>query len=266
MAAGTVTAAPSAEVFTTSLNGASERPAVQSVGTGDAQIVINGAGTAITYTVRYVNLSGPVVAAHIHFGSVDVSGPIMLPLKVGDSPLHGTLTAADLKSTPQASSFNAALNAIRSGNAYVNLHTAANPGGEVRGQLSESRSLEFFGGKLASGNEVPKVSEKGTGTAQLLVDRTNNVIHYFIDYSGLTGQLVAAHIHFGDPSISGPIMIPFKVTDSPLVGTLTSADFKVTDQAPTWADALAAIRSGHAYVNLHTAAHPSGEVRANLVP
>jgi hypothetical protein len=59
-------------------------------------------------------------------------------------------------------------------------------------------------------------------------------------------------------------MIPFKVTASPMIGTLSSANFLTTEQAPFWADAIAAIRAGKAYVNLHTAANPGGEVRANL--
>jgi len=62
------------------------------------------------------------------------------------------------------------------------------------------------------------------------------------------------------------VSIPFKVTASPLVGVLTQANFIPTTAAPTWADAIAAIRSGNAYVNLHSAAHPGGEVRANLAP
>jgi hypothetical protein len=261
-----VATAATAQVFTASLNGAAENPGVVTAGTGDVQIVINAAETAVSFSVSSTNLSGPVVAAHIHIGAVGKNGPIMLPFTVGSGTLRGTLTAANLQKVPGAQTFAAALDAIRSGNAYVNLHTAAHPGGEVRGQLWASRTLKFFGGTLSGAQEVPSVSGSATGTAQILVDTQNQVVHYLITYSGLSGDLVAAHIHFGDPSISGPIMIPFKVGESPIVGTLTQANFQKTDQAPTWADALNAIRTGHAYVNMHTAAHPSGEVRANLRP
>jgi len=260
------TAASSPEVFTTSLNGASENPGVSSVGTGDAQIIINAAGTDITYRVNYVNLSGPVVAGHIHVASIHQNGPIALPFVIGPSPIVGHLTAANFQSTPQAPTFASALAAIRSGNAYVNLHTAGHPGGEVRGQLSPSRSLKWFGGVLKGSNENPAVSTHGTGMAQLLVDRDGHAIYYFVDYSGLSGEVVAAHIHVGAPGTNGPVSVPFHVTPSPLVGTLTQANFIPTTAAPTWADTLAAIRSGNAYVNLHTSANPGGEVRANLAP
>jgi hypothetical protein len=259
-----VAGAAGPEIFTASLNGASEHPGVQTVGGGDAQIVINAAGTAVTYNVNYFNLSGPVVAGHIHFGSIDANGPVMLPFVVGPSPINGILTAANFQATPQASTFAAALEAIRSGNAYVNLHTADHPGGEIRGQLSVSRSLAFYGGSFRGANENPAVTTGGAGTAQLLIDELGQTIQFRIDYTGLSGPVVAAHIHFGAPGVNGPIMIPFKVTTSPMIGTLSSANFLTTEPAPFWADAIAAIRSGKAYVNLHTAAHPGGEVRANL--
>jgi len=259
-----VAGAAGTSIFTTSLNGLAEHPGVVTAATGDAQIVINPAGTAITYTITYVNMSGPVAAAHIHFGGVDANGPVMLPFMAGPSPMHGTLTAASFQSTPQASTFAAAIRAIRSGNAYVNLHTAAHPSGEARGQLWDSQSLQFLGGTLRGANEVPGVTTNGTGTAQVLVDRGGHAIYYQIDYSGLSGPLAAAHIHVGAPGSNGPVMLPLVVADGTLVGTLTQSSFQSTAQAPTWADALAAIRSGNAYVNLHSAANPGGEVRANL--
>jgi hypothetical protein len=75
------------------------------------------------------------VAAHIHLGGVGQNGGIILPLKAGPSPMSGTLKAADLKPTGNVSTFADAIDAIRAGSTYVNLHTAANPGGEIRGQL-----------------------------------------------------------------------------------------------------------------------------------
>ena len=90
---------------------------------------------SITYTVTYAGLTGDVVAAHIHVGDLKTAGPIILPLKVGPSPMTGTLTAADLKAAGGVNTFADAVAAIRAGNTYVNLHTAAHPGGEVRGQL-----------------------------------------------------------------------------------------------------------------------------------
>ena len=135
MAVGVVSAA-GAETFKASLSGAQEAPAVSGNGTGSATFTIAADGTSIAYSVTYSGLTGAVVAAHIHAGSVGVSGPIILPLTPAASPMTGTLTAADFKAAGGITTFDGALAAIRAGGTYVNLHTAAHPGGEIRGQLN----------------------------------------------------------------------------------------------------------------------------------
>ena len=117
------------------LSGAKEVPPVSTSGSGDARLVVNAARTQITYTVTFSGLSGAVVAAHIHVGDASVTGPVILPLTAGPSPLKGTLTAADLTPAGGVTTFADAIDAYLAGNLYVNLHTAANPGGEIRGQI-----------------------------------------------------------------------------------------------------------------------------------
>lgn len=125
-----------AEEFTAQLSGDAEVPPVDTEGSGSATVTISDDGTEIAYQVSYSGLSGDVAASHIHFGGADVAGGVILPLAHGPSPFSGTLTEADLtpvEGGPQT--FEEALDAIRAGETYVNLHTAANPGGEIRGQL-----------------------------------------------------------------------------------------------------------------------------------
>jgi hypothetical protein len=122
--------------FTAKLSGASEVPAVNTTATGSATVTISADESSITYNVSYSGLSGPVVAGHIHLGAAGANGGVMLPFVVGPSPFSGTLTAADLKATGDVTTFAQAVAAIKAGNTYVNLHTAANQGGEIRGQLS----------------------------------------------------------------------------------------------------------------------------------
>ena len=117
------------------LAGANEVPPVDSDGTGSTFVIVNGTGNKLTYVVTYRGLSGPVVASHIHIGAVDVSGPVIIPLKTGPTPMVGTLYAANLTPAGGIDNFAEAIAAIRAGNTYVNLHTAANPPGEVRAQL-----------------------------------------------------------------------------------------------------------------------------------
>ena len=123
--------------FSATLSGASEVPAVTTTASGSAtvNIITDSEVTEINYKVTYSGLSGPVVAAHIHVGAVGVAGPVILPFTVGPSPFSGTLKEADLTPAGGVNTFAQAIDAIRAGNTYVNLHTALNPPGEIRGQL-----------------------------------------------------------------------------------------------------------------------------------
>jgi hypothetical protein len=120
------------------LGPAEEVPATTSNGGGRFTATISDDGTEITYEVSYQNLTGPVTAAHIHFGPPGVAGPIIIPLAIGSSPFSGTFNGTDFvapadPTAPQT--WPAVLNAIRAGVTYANVHTDAFPGGEIRGQL-----------------------------------------------------------------------------------------------------------------------------------
>jgi Cu/Zn superoxide dismutase len=84
-------------------------------------------GKKATFTLKFSGLTGPATAAHIHLGGMGKAGPIVVPLcGPCKSPVKGkaTFTAALLKD-------------LKTHKLYVNVHTAKNPSGEIRGQLSE---------------------------------------------------------------------------------------------------------------------------------
>lgn len=105
------------------LTGDQEVPPVKSAGAGTGTIAI-GTDRTVSGSVTSTGITG--TAAHIHVAAPGTNGPVILPLtKDGDTftvPAGAKLTDA------QFASFQA-------GNLYVNVHTAANPGGEIRGQL-----------------------------------------------------------------------------------------------------------------------------------
>jgi hypothetical protein len=128
--------------FTASLNGANERPnPVTTAGTGYSTVTVNG-GTG-TYVVTFTRLSGPPVMAHIHGpGSANVAVGVLVNFPTAGATgttgvLTGTFTAADVRGAAgqPAMSMDSLVTLMRTGNAYVNVHTAANGGGEIRGQL-----------------------------------------------------------------------------------------------------------------------------------
>ncbi len=111
--------------FQAPLSGAAEVPAKASAGTGKVVAMVYPDTMAMTYTAEYAGLSGPATAAHFHGpAAAGANAGVVIPATVSPSPIKGgaTLTAAQLDD-------------LKAGKYYFNVHTAANPGGEVRGQM-----------------------------------------------------------------------------------------------------------------------------------
>ena len=127
---GMMTAAPSNVVtFKGTLSGANEVPPKTTAGTGTFEATLNKDTYQLHYHIVYSGLGGPATAGHFHGpAAAAANAGVVLPFKSAASPIDGdaTLTPA------QAADLLAGL-------WYVNVHTAANPGGEIRGQAVMSR-------------------------------------------------------------------------------------------------------------------------------
>lgn len=125
---------PTTLTFVATLNGAAESPAKNVPGTGTATIIKSG-GT-YTYTITFSGMTGAVAAGHIHGPApVGANANVIVPFNVTGAGTTGTITGT-FTSTNTATISNDSLDVLmKTGNAYVNLHTQANPGGEIRGQL-----------------------------------------------------------------------------------------------------------------------------------
>ena len=120
--------------FKADLTGAQQVPPVETSGKGSADLTYDPATRALTWNVTYSGLSGPATMAHFHGpAAAGKNGPVVIWLAAkgasADSPIKGEATL-----TPeQAEQFT-------SGMWYVNVHTAANPKGEIRGQVVPPKS------------------------------------------------------------------------------------------------------------------------------
>ena len=130
LAAGLLTAgmwasAHAAETYKATLNGASEVPPVQTSATGSATVTVDPASKKVTWLVTYTGLTP--AAAHIHCGAAaGANAGVAVPLNAGPSPMKGSGTMTE-----------AQLAELQAGKCYANIHTAANKGGEIRGQLAK---------------------------------------------------------------------------------------------------------------------------------
>lgn len=122
LAAFAVTAAQAAEVKVT-LSGANEVPPVTTSASGSGTFTIGDDG-AVSGSVTTMGVAG--TAAHLHLAPAGKNGPVIVPLtKDGDT----------YKAAPGAKLTAEQLASFKAGDVYVNVHSAANPGGEIRAQL-----------------------------------------------------------------------------------------------------------------------------------
>lgn len=127
-----------ARTFTASLSGGNEVPPVSSAATGTANFTTRG--DSVRFRVDVQNLVD-ARAAHIHLGAAGIAGPVVVPLpfdartgSFSGTLAEGTFRAANIVAST-AVSMDSLLTMMGDGRVYVNVHTAANPPGEIRGQI-----------------------------------------------------------------------------------------------------------------------------------
>jgi CHRD domain len=148
-------------------------------------------------------------------------------------------------------------------------------------------SADVIAVHLVGYNETPvTINSAGSASFVAKISEDGTSIEYELSYGGLSSTVLQSHIHFGEPAITGPVVlflctnlgnapatvpVPQACPAQPatITGTLTAANViantaGIDGGAAGFAEMVKAIRSGAAYVNVHTMVHPSGEVRARL--
>ena len=206
----------------------------------------SGTGAALEWQMTFSGLTGPGTAAHIHVATRGQAGPVAVPLcGPCTSPASGTATVDAT-----------VLAALQSGGAYVNVHTDTNKAGEIRGQVGMNapvaqRAHVAAGGAEAQGQRQACRRHVRRHRHDGGDDRLRRVAAHF---ARLTGRAVAAHIHIGRAGRAGPVAVA-------LCGPCRSGQ---RGTRAVNAATLAALEAGRAYVNVHTARNPAGEIRGQL--
>lgn len=109
------------------LTSAAEVPPVTSPGKGTADVTYDTASKMLTWKVTYSGLTGPATMAHFH-GPAEAgkNAPVVIPFKDASSGAEGTATLTDAQAAD-----------LMAGKLYINVHTEANKGGEIRGQVTK---------------------------------------------------------------------------------------------------------------------------------
>jgi len=129
----TMVALAAPTTLTVQLTGAQQVPPVQTTGSGSAALTYDPATRMVTWSVTYSGLSGPVTMAHFHDGAEGKNGPVVIWLTKKGEPVSSPITGQATLTPEQAQQFT-------SGMWYINVHTAAHPAGEIRGQVTPPKS------------------------------------------------------------------------------------------------------------------------------
>ena len=132
--------------LTANLHGGNENPGVITGSAGSATVTWNTATRTGTYRVDVYNMPVGTTQSHIHVGAAGVNGPVVINFVVpvgisNDFGLTGTFACSDVavRAAQGINSCDDFEQALLLGNTYVNVHSTANPGGEIRGQLDHGR-------------------------------------------------------------------------------------------------------------------------------
>ena len=191
------------------LSGASEVPAVTTTASGSGVLAFNPTNNQIRGFVKTSGITA--TAAHIHEAAAGINGGVIVPLT--QTPAGSgiwVVAAGQTLTASQAASFNA-------GNLYFNVHSAANPGGEIRGQILAA-SITVGNAALDGAKEVPAVSISASGTGILALNSVTKQVYGNVRTSGIEGT--QAHVHEAAAGINGSVIIPLTLT--PPLSTLQS--------------------------------------------
>jgi hypothetical protein len=218
------------------LDGAQEVPAIPTTGRGWGTFTIDMPANQLAYHIAFTGLSAAETAAHIHGSAAHgANAGVLHGLPLG-SPKIGVWNYSDAQEAD-----------ILAGRTYVNVHSTAFPGGEIRGQIVPIVA------PIDAGQEVPSNASTGAGIGLFSIDQANDVLGYDIRVAGLTTPETAAHIHgYSPPGVNSGVQHPLP-SGARKLGVW---NYPTGDEAN--------IETGLIYVNVHTSMFPGGELRGQI--
>jgi len=215
------------------LSALSETPPTASAGTGVAVISIDTTTNQICWALSAGGLTGPATLSHIHKGAVGVPGPIVVPFSNAPNPTSSGCTT---------DAINAPLIAATPSDYYVNVHTALNPTGEIRGQLGpaqvstvllpsplraydsrtadgklqagQTRTIGLATGKDAAGtNQIALPPNATAALVTLTITQTEGAGFVKLYSAALTSEPPTSSINWGSPDQILSVATPVAVDD-----------------------------------------------------
>ncbi len=217
--------------------------------TGRAFVILDTQFNTLVWQINYEDLTGPATAAHFHGPAVaGQTAPPIIPLTSTEDGAWNRQIISDEQEGMLMLDLR-----------YLNIHTAMNPSGEIRGNIVHDPTAPSYGRTLSTWEE-PGTVEIGqsmpNGYYIAHYDMESRTLHYWLEWAGTTGAVTAAHFH-GPAEIrqAAGILVPITDIESPSIGSaeLTEEQEQI-------------LLRGMMYVNLHTSVNPGGELRSQVYP
>lgn len=238
--------------FSGALNGANATPSVATAANGYAVFNLAKHSGVVKFWVVCQGLSGPITAAHLHFGAIGVAGGVAQD--IGTYTVAGNPNVLMGSFTPSAG----VTASLQAGLCYVNIHTTANGGGEIRAQVVTSDKIPFDA-YMTSAQETPTIVNipAAAGLTSLKLNTTFDTLWYYVYTTGLTGSITSAHLHNGAVGVAGGVAAAYATnTLSYFSGIITGTNLTTA--------IINNMLTGNIYSNIHTTANAGGEIRGQV--
>jgi len=241
-----LSAAQSVHVFT--LSGDQAVPRVQTSAYGQGYLFYDGSNGVLTLNTHAWNLTP--TAVHIYMAGAGLNGEVVAGWEVSPDD-ENVWHLADGNTLGKDE-----ILALHMANLYVNIHTEAHPGGELRGQiLPEDYALLLF--DLSPDQEVPRVDSMASGTGYATINTRTGGLRLNVWSMGMDTK--AVHIHEAGIGENGYALIA-------LDENMDHAGlWQIPENIGMNADTQALLLSGGHYVNMHSNEFPAGEIRGQII-
>ena len=235
-------------LFAARMNGGQEVPAVSTNALGLGFFYLNDTRDTLCFEMTATGLSGAISGIHIHDGAAGTNGPVLVDMTtyVTGNRIKGTLSGSALTTSLIQKMFASEL--------YLNLHTAANMNGEIRGQIlpEEDKGMSVM---IDGSQEVPAVTTNAKGLGFFMLQKNEGKLSFNIVADGLSGAITAAHLHKAVAGSNGGVVQDLSsfISGNRISGSVDPSMY------------LEALKGDSLYLNIHTAANPNGEIRGQLV-
>jgi CHRD domain-containing protein len=230
----------------------SPTPPVASTATGRGAVVVDPGSLTITGGITFAGLTGNPNGAHIHRGNTTIA--IALDIASDNAtatvPPGTTMSAADYAE-------------LLAGTLYFNVHTVANPNGEIRGNITGTTGVTAGLANLDAAQETPPTGSTATGKGTIVFDSTTgDVLIAYVTHN--VANTTVAHIHTGAPGVSGPANV---------ISLVQGTNIYTAPVPTSIAAHLADINAGNTYFNVHSTNNlcppavncGAGEIRGQIV-